>query len=208
VTGAHHGDEHFVHRLEAFSDIVIGFTLAQIGATLVLPGHAGELVSNPWWLFTFIWTFAIVCLMWWLHNRVFRTVFAPTPGSVVANFGLLAAIVLLVYLAEVMAHSTTLADEVVAQRMYDVALSIACALIALLTWTGVRYHAATLEPLFANRAARTATVNAGAAVTLLLAVAATFVPALFEWSPAILGLGIPFGFFCGRTVASQLVGPR
>jgi uncharacterized membrane protein len=208
VTAADHGDEHFVRRLEAFSDIVIGFTLAQIGATLVLPGHPADLVANLWWLFTFVWTFAVVCLMWWLHNRLFRTVFVPTPASVVANFGLLAAIVLLVYLAEVMAHSATLADVVVAQRMYDVALSIACALIAVLTRSGVQHRGDTIDPDVATRAARTTVVNTGAAVVLLVAVAMTFFAPLYMWSPMILGLGIPFGFFCGRMAAARFGAPR
>jgi hypothetical protein len=33
------------HRLEAFSDVVIGFSLAQLGLTLVIPAHAIEFVT-------------------------------------------------------------------------------------------------------------------------------------------------------------------
>jgi hypothetical protein len=39
-------EKEVVHRLEAFSDIVIGFSLAQLGLTLIIPRHAIDLFSN------------------------------------------------------------------------------------------------------------------------------------------------------------------
>ncbi len=36
---------HTVHRLEAFSDIVIGFCLAELGVNLLLAKSAGDVVS-------------------------------------------------------------------------------------------------------------------------------------------------------------------
>lgn len=129
-------DERYVHRIEAFSDIVIGFSLAQLGATLVIPPHAQNLVDNPGWLTGFLWTFGLVCLMWWNHHRLFRT-FKPTPISLVLNFVLLATIVLLVYFAQIFARVNALHDALVAGRLYFGALSLAAIVSALLFYVNV-----------------------------------------------------------------------
>lgn len=39
------GDERTIHRLEAFSDIVIGFCIAEMGANLLFPRSGAELPS-------------------------------------------------------------------------------------------------------------------------------------------------------------------
>jgi hypothetical protein len=36
-------EKEVIHRLEAFSDIVIGFSLAQLGLSLTIPAHARDL---------------------------------------------------------------------------------------------------------------------------------------------------------------------
>ena len=198
-------DERFVHRIEAFSDIVIGFTLAQLGAQLVVTGHPGSLLTDPGWFFNFLWTFAVVCGMWWLHNRLFRTIFAPTAASVMANFALLASIVILVYFAEEMAHAASPGDFVVGQRLYDCALSACSLFVALITFLGMRERAAMLASDILTRSKAVSFVNVFAALFLLLTVAVSFVPVLYAWSPPILGLGIPAAYYLGRTVGRTML---
>jgi len=193
-----HRDEAFVHRLEAFSDIVIGFTVAQIGATLVIPNHAASLF-NPLWLLSFLWTFGLICLMWLLHNRLFRTVFAPTPLAIVLNFTLLAGIVLMVYFAEVMIHGTTLEDTMIYSRFYYLALASVFALIALLTYMGARDRRGELEPAVHGRALRVGFVNVVAAATIALGVGASLVVGGTSWVWFVgFGLSVPAGFALGR----------
>jgi uncharacterized membrane protein len=60
-------DEVFVRRLEAFGDIVMGFSLALLGLTLVVPDHAAALVEHQNWLVAYVWTFALVCVLWASH---------------------------------------------------------------------------------------------------------------------------------------------
>jgi len=40
-------EARLVHRIESFSDLVIGFSLALLGLTLVIPAHATELLAHP-----------------------------------------------------------------------------------------------------------------------------------------------------------------
>ncbi|HZT11708.1 MAG TPA: TMEM175 family protein, partial [Candidatus Baltobacteraceae bacterium] len=70
-------EERSIHRFEAFSDIVIGFSLAQLGASLALPSRPIELFTNLIWLVAFLWAFAMVCSMWWFHHRFFTQLFVP-----------------------------------------------------------------------------------------------------------------------------------
>lgn len=130
-------EDRFVHRIEAFSDIVIGFSLAQLGATLVMPAHAQALIDNPGWLFGFLWTFALVCLMWWNHNRIFRAGFRATPASLLLNFILLATIVLIVYFAQVFARVSSLHDGLVAARLYFAALGLSAIVTAFLYYVNL-----------------------------------------------------------------------
>jgi hypothetical protein len=52
--------ERSTHRLEVFSDIVIGLSLTQVGLTLVIPAHAIEFVTRPAGIFAFIVTFVVL----------------------------------------------------------------------------------------------------------------------------------------------------
>jgi hypothetical protein len=101
---ADESDERVLHRLEAFSDIVIGFTLAQIGLSLTFPGSAGALLDRPYQLFAFIITFAIVCAMWWSHHRLFTHFFVPRPLTIVLNFATLGALLFAVYSVQLLVH--------------------------------------------------------------------------------------------------------
>ncbi|HVA27063.1 MAG TPA: TMEM175 family protein [Candidatus Baltobacteraceae bacterium] len=193
-------EESYVHRIEAFSDIVIGFTVAQIGATLVLPTHATALLGNGLWFVIYLWTFALVCLMWWLHNRVFRTVFVPTTWSVLCNFALLASIVIMVYFAEVLAHARTIDDAAVASRLYYLTFSVTVALVSTLSWMGLSDRGERLDSQVRTKAVRSAVVNTVAAAFIMVSVAASLVHLDTIFVPW-LGVVALFGFALGNVVA-------
>jgi uncharacterized membrane protein len=96
----HDTSQHTVHRIEAFSDIVIGFCLAQLGLSLALPKSATDMLS-VWESTTFfIAAFTFIALLWWLHHRTFSTFFVLNIPMVVMNFCVLCGHVLTLYFLE------------------------------------------------------------------------------------------------------------
>ncbi|HTX03770.1 MAG TPA: TMEM175 family protein [Candidatus Acidoferrales bacterium] len=134
--------KHFVHRLEGFSDIVIGFSLAQLGASLVIPARTMDLVEHPGWLVGFLFAFAVVCSMWFFHHRRFSRFFVPKTLPIILNFIWLAVVVLLVYTTELYVRTF---HDIVATRMYFCAYTFAYGIL------GVQYLIAnTKESLRAS----------------------------------------------------------
>jgi uncharacterized membrane protein len=148
-------DEVFVRRLEAFGDIVMGFSLALLGLTLVVPDHAAALLEHQTWLIAYVWTFALVCIMWASHYWTFRYVFVPTPFCLVVNYAKLALTVLLVFMVQVLMRSYetgTARDVIVANELYWGCLAAIWAATALLLLVGLRDRRAFLAPEIAQRA--------------------------------------------------------
>jgi uncharacterized membrane protein len=101
--------ERLIHRLEAFSDIVIGFSLAMLAMSLTIPVNGARgLLQQPEPLVAFIITFALVCGMWWAHHRLFVHWFVPIAPMVVLNFLTLAGVSFAVYSVQLMLHKDTL----------------------------------------------------------------------------------------------------
>ncbi|MDQ6826482.1 MAG: TMEM175 family protein [Candidatus Eremiobacteraeota bacterium] len=113
----HHveSDEHFVRRLEGFSDVVIGFSLAQLALSLNIPSQFSALLGNPTWFFAYLWTFSLVCYLWFEHHRMFARIFIPRTVPILLNFGWLATIGLMVYLVQVFIHF----QDAIMARTYD-----------------------------------------------------------------------------------------
>ncbi len=86
---------HFTRRLEAFSDIVFGFSLAQLTLQLQLPAEPADLLGNPLRWVVFFATFALISGMWLAHYRMFRLAFEPERLDIFLNFAFLAAIAVL-----------------------------------------------------------------------------------------------------------------
>jgi uncharacterized membrane protein len=86
--------ERFTHRLEAFSDLVFGFSLSLLATRLEIPGDARE-VFNPTRWATFTITFGIICVIWLEHYRIFRHRFVARIVDVVVNFVFLFGIAIL-----------------------------------------------------------------------------------------------------------------
>jgi len=129
-------DEHLVRRLEGFSDIVIGFSLAELTVSLSIPTHFSQLLTNPTWITAYLWTFSLVCYLWFEHHRLFAHIFMPRTVSVILNFAWLATIGLIVYLVQLLIHfeSDVLAERTIFEwyfGLYAVNLFILSAMYAL-----------------------------------------------------------------------------
>jgi uncharacterized membrane protein len=136
-------EQTVIHRLEAFSDIVIGFALAQLALTLTLPVHgARELfvhVKGATQLMGFAVTFALVCAVWWLHHKLFRHLFVPTRASIAMNFAALGGVIFLAYSLQVFLHFGF--RDPVAFPMYTGSYGWVLFWFALIAWNGLRLRA-------------------------------------------------------------------
>ena len=90
------GDERLTSRLEAFGDLVFGFSLSLIALRLDVPSRVEEIFEPTRWM-TVIVTFALICRFWLEHYRIFRHHFAIRPIDMVVNFVFLFGIAILPY---------------------------------------------------------------------------------------------------------------
>jgi uncharacterized membrane protein len=138
VTHEERHQERLVHRLESFSDLVIGFSLALLGSTLLVPNHVIELVRNPWWLVAYFWTFTLIASIWYTHQRLFSTYFTIRPYTILLNFVLLALLGLIVYFVQVFVHVEGEPDKVWAFLIYFSVQSLVYMVMGALYAHGVR----------------------------------------------------------------------
>jgi len=144
-----HRDEYFVRRLEAFGDIVIGFSLALLALSLIVPDHARSLLEHRTWLIAYVWTFALICSMWGSHYWTFRYVFTPTRVAVVLNYVKLALIVLLIFAVQVLLKALAAGDPrdvAVANEFYWGCLCAYWLVAGLLLAEGLRARKKYLAP--------------------------------------------------------------
>jgi len=90
------GDERLTARLEAFGDLVFGFSLSLIALRLDIPSRVDEILEPARWL-TVIVTFALICRFWLEHHGVFRHRFIVGTPDLVVNFAFLFGIAILPY---------------------------------------------------------------------------------------------------------------
>ncbi len=93
---ARSGDERLTSRLEAFGDLVFGFSLSLIALRLDVPSRVEEIFEPARWL-TVIITFALICRFWLEHYRIFRHRLIVRTPDLVVNFAFLFAIAILPY---------------------------------------------------------------------------------------------------------------
>ncbi len=207
-------DEYFVRRLEAFGDIVIGFSLAMLALSLIVPNHARNLLTNSTWFVAYAWTFAFVCSMWGSHYWTFRYVFVPTRLSVLLNYAKLALIVLLIFMVQVLLRAFqhgTARDVVVANELYWGCLAAYWVAAALLLVIGMRVRGSMLAPEVAKSCALRIWRIAGTTPMILagLAVAARGEPANMASTVALfLVAGIVIGVSAGRFATRTAAGDR
>jgi uncharacterized membrane protein len=130
--------ERLTRRIESFSDLVIGFSLALLALTLSIPPHIIELATNPWWLVAYFWTFAVIAGIWYNHQRLFTHFFWPQTLTVILNFALLATIGLLVFFVQVFVHYHDSFDRVWAFLAYFTVFGVAFMIMGTLYLHGTR----------------------------------------------------------------------
>ena len=129
-------DRHrFARRLEAFSDIVFGFALAQSAVALEVPKTLADFGAHRTELVYFVLTFVLIAQFWLIHYRIFHFVFAAKTIDVVLNFLLLGTIALLPYALRIWIHFP---ETVIGAVAYALALGGGFALVTALELRGLR----------------------------------------------------------------------
>ena len=144
------GDEHTVHRLEAFSDIVIGFCIAEMGLNLLIPKTASALPSIVVGTNGFILSFVLISIVWWIHHRLFKSLFVLNPATLILNFAMLGSLVLMVYFQQISLHLMAIDDRPgEAVQLWLFSYSLVYALLAAMMWIGLqaRWRSLTNEDL-------------------------------------------------------------
>ncbi|MGI8821513.1 MAG: TMEM175 family protein [Chthoniobacterales bacterium] len=90
------GEHRLTSRLEAFSDLVFGFSLSLLATRLDVPTRVEEIFEPTRWLAVIV-TFALICRFWLEHYRIFRHHFIVHGFDMVVNFVFLFAIAVLPY---------------------------------------------------------------------------------------------------------------
>ena len=139
-----HARENVIRRLEAFSDVVIGFSLAQLGLSLVIPSHAVDFVQRPVGLIAFLVTFAVVVRFWWTHFRIFRSYFEPNRVMMTLNFVALAALIIQIFSLQLYLHFVPLGEGMVAARIYFGFFVVSYGVLALMLVAGMIYRRGVL----------------------------------------------------------------
>ncbi len=164
-------EQRLIRRLESFSDIIIGFSLAQLALSLTIPKNGAlGLLENPAPLIAFVITFTIVCGMWWAHHKLFVHYFVPIPIMVILNFVTLAGVSFAVYSVQLMLHAGTPATPGHSAisghasldfAFYEWSLAVVYSLLAVQYFYGWTVRRKIVPPAIADRGLRAALLLGG-----------------------------------------------
>jgi uncharacterized membrane protein len=176
-----HQRTHFTRRLEAFSDIVFGLSLAQTAIQLQVPANADELNHHFLRYLVFFGTFALIAFLWMAHYRIFRLAFEPEGLDIFLNFVFLAFTALLPY---AMQTNIKFQNEPFALGLYAVSFMGTSLPLLVICLRGLARRDPTLtdaERLLLWKASlRNASVSIAAFITLTLL---PFLPTYFAILP-------------------------
>lgn len=181
-------EQHIVHRLESFADIVIGFSLAQMTLNFVLPHDVLDLFKTGQgtsMLLGFALTFAVVSSMWWSHHRMFTNYFVPTPVNIALVFCSLGGVTFLVFTLQVWIHPSV--HHYVAYVMYSASIAWVVAIIAFLSYRGTVLRGDRMKPELAQLGRRRALRMAGTALAFAILAGIT---AIFHRESHVEGLAM------------------
>jgi uncharacterized membrane protein len=198
-------DEHLLHRLEAFSDIVIGFCLAQVTFSLRNPfSHGTTSATN---LYAFGLTFLLIVSMWWLHNRLFAKLFVINVVTIGANFIMLGSLMLMIYFfgGITASFNTTMPDAVILSvlRSWFLSAAVVFAMLCLMFGIGLWKRGSVISSADLRFGVFRA-FNAGAA-TLLFASIGALLPILHPRQLLIAGAGFAVLMFAARRLSKRLI---
>ncbi len=163
--------ERTLHRLEAFSDIVIGFCIAEMGINLLVPQHASDVRAIVTAITGFSVSFVLISFVWWFHHRIFSTYFVLTRITLILNFTLLGSLVLMVYVQQIALHFIAMdSNPTNVVRMWMAGYGVVYSLLGAMLWIGLRtrWKALTLADLRWGLS-RASVLSVGAAIFFLFA---------------------------------------
>ena len=134
--------ERFTHRLEAFSDLVFGFSLSLLATRLDIPADSSQIFETTRWS-TFIITFTIICVFWLAHYKIFRQHFVPEVPDVAINFIFLLGIAILPYALQIYLR---FANDRNALVFYFGDFTLVFAALATLRWRALLQRRGDPEP--------------------------------------------------------------
>jgi uncharacterized membrane protein len=126
--------ERFTHRLEAFSDLVFGFSLSLLATRLDIPADLSAIFKPTRWA-TFIVTFGIICAIWLAHYRIFRRRFIARTPDVIVNFIFLFGIAVMPYAVQTFLRFTAGREAII---LYFGDLALIFTALATLRWRALR----------------------------------------------------------------------
>ena len=88
---------HEISRIEAFSDVVFGFSLTLLVVSLEVPHTFHELMADMRGFVPFAVCFALLAQVWWLHHNFFRRYGLDDSVTATLNFVLLFVILFYTY---------------------------------------------------------------------------------------------------------------
>lgn len=88
---------HEISRIEAFSDVVFGFSLTLLVVSLEVPHTFTELLADMRGFVPFAVCFALLAQVWWLHHNFFRRYGLDDATTATLNFILLFVVLFYTY---------------------------------------------------------------------------------------------------------------
>ena len=125
--------ERFTARLEAFSDLVFGFSLSLLAIRLDVPANVRDIL-NPTRAVPFVITFAIICGMWLEHYRIFRYHFVAHPLEVILNFIFLFGLAALPFAVQTFIQFPS---EPISISLYFADFALVLLVLSILRWRGL-----------------------------------------------------------------------
>jgi len=86
-----------ISRIEAFSDVVFGFSLTLLVVSLEVPRTYSELIADMRGFIPFAVCFALLAQVWWLHHNFFRRYGLDDAMTATLNFVLLFVVLFYTY---------------------------------------------------------------------------------------------------------------
>jgi uncharacterized membrane protein len=140
-------NQHVIARLESFSDIVIGFSLAQTAINLVVTSSVEYFFSHPIGIVAYLITFFLVARMWWTHSQIMHRFFEPNPLMIGLNFVALAALGLMVFGLQLWLHrGGDIAGQILAVKFYFLCFSLTIGTLAGMRTLGLHLRWSHLDP--------------------------------------------------------------
>jgi uncharacterized membrane protein len=199
-------NQHVVARLESFSDIVIGFSLAQTAINLVVTSSVEYFFTHPIGIIAYLITFFLVARMWWTHSQIMHRFFEPNPLMIGLNFVALAALGLMVFGLQLWLHrGDDIAGQILAVKFYFLCFAFTIGTLAVMRSLGVHYRRSHLDPAQRRLATRRSVTTFVMCFAILIGVFSPPVYSFFGASSAPIPANLLYAMLFG-SIAARISG--